>query len=114
MKNKNKKKTNFPFAIIFLEFSTPFDLLIDTDHTLWPGWYAFLVVLKDCNPVIWRKQIGLGWAFFKKKWWATYFSKEKTAGLVMLLDGPQRPHNPVYSLLLRITTNKKWCNSVVN
>ena len=33
----------------------------------------------------------------------------------MLLDGPQRPHNPVYILLLRITTQKKeLCNSVFN
>ena len=32
----------------------------------------------------------------------------------MLLDGPQRPHNPVYSLLLQITTKKKLCNSIVN
>ena len=32
----------------------------------------------------------------------------------MLLDGPQGPHSPVYSLLLRITTKKKLYNSVVN
>ena len=48
--------------------------------------------------------MGLAWVFLK--YWATYFPKEKTVGLVMLLDGPQRPHNPVYSLLLRITTKK--------
>ena len=26
VKNKSKKETNIPFAIIFLEFSTPFDI----------------------------------------------------------------------------------------
>ena len=60
---------------------------------------------KICSPVSRRKQIGLAWVFFKKKYWATY-PKEKTVGLVILLDGPQRPHNPVCSLLLRITTKK--------
>ena len=51
VKNKNKKETNFPFAIIFLEFSTPLVLLlIDNDHTLWPGRNAFLLVLKDLQP----------------------------------------------------------------
>jgi hypothetical protein len=27
----------------------------------------------------------------QKQWWAIHFFKEKTAGLVMLLDGPQTP-----------------------
>ena len=31
---------------------------------------------KICSPVIRRKQIGLAWVFFKKKYWATYFPKE--------------------------------------
>ena len=71
VKNKTKKETNIPFAIIFLEFSTPLILLLtDTDHTLWPGRNA------SCSSVSQRKQIGLAWVFFKKKYWATYFPKE--------------------------------------
>ena len=51
VKNKNKKETNFPFAIFFLEFSTPLILLLtDTDHTLWPGRNASHLILKDLQP----------------------------------------------------------------
>ena len=50
VKNKNKK-TNFPFDIIFLEFSTPLILLLtDIDLTLWPGRNASLPILKDLQP----------------------------------------------------------------
>ena len=51
LKNKTKKETNIPFAIIFLEFSSPLILLLtDTGHTLWPGRNASLLVLKDLQP----------------------------------------------------------------
>ena len=51
VKNKNKKETNCPFAIFFLEFATPFMLLLRyTAHTLWPGRNASLHVLKDLQP----------------------------------------------------------------
>ena len=51
VKNNNKKETYIPFAIIFLEFSTLLILLLtDTNHTLWPGWNASLLVLKDLQP----------------------------------------------------------------
>ena len=45
---KQKKKTNCPFAMIFLEFATPFILLLRyTTHTLWTRRNASLLVLKD-------------------------------------------------------------------
>ena len=109
MKNKNKKRNLYPICYnYFCNFQPLLILLLaDIDHTLKPGRNASLLVLKDLQPSNSEKKIGLPWVFFKKKYWATYFPKEKTVGLVMLLDGPQRPHNPVYSLLLRITTQKK-------
>ena len=51
VKKKTKKETNCPFAIIILEFATPLILLLRyTDHTLWPGRNASLLVLKDLQP----------------------------------------------------------------
>ena len=51
VKEKTKKETDFPFAMMFLEFSTPLILLLtDTDHTLWPDRNASLLVLKDLKP----------------------------------------------------------------
>ena len=90
VKNKNKKETNFPFAIIFLEFSTPLILLlIDTDHTLWPGRNASLLALKDLQPsksektnrpsfCILQKEI-LGYLFSQRKnCWAGHVIRRAT------------------------------------
>ena len=80
MKNKNKKKeTNFPFAIIFLEFSTPLILLLtDTDHTLWPDRNASLLLLKDLQPCKSEKTNRPSLGIFQKEILGYLFSQRKT------------------------------------
>ena len=75
-------------------------LLTDTDHTLWPGRNASLLVLKDLQPSKSEKTNRPSLGILQKEIPGYLFPKEKTSGLVMLSDGPQRPHNPVYILLL--------------
>ena len=87
---KNKKKLISHLLYFFLEFSTPFDITFkDTDHTLWPGRNASLLVLKDLQPSksektnrpslgILQKEI-LGYLFSQRKnCWAGHVVRRAT------------------------------------
>ena len=77
------------FAIIFLEFSTPLILLLtDTDHTLWLGRNASLLVLKDFQPSKSEKTNRPSLGILQKEILGYLFSQRKTcwAGHVVRRD----------------------------
>ena len=78
MKNKNKKRNLYPICYIFFWNFQPLLILLltDIDHTLWLGWNASLLVLKDLQPSNSEKTNRPSLGILQKEIRATYFPKE--------------------------------------